>query len=182
MVVNHWKSNLPSPSATAPLRAEASRKLGEFVRGSASYLSEAVLLIGDFNCEPHAPPFRHSPLVPADGIRLRAVREHSLLLNHNRRLAYLYNPTWRYLGEPQASGTPPGPGPKHPLGTFCRSPQTDDEWLMWDQVMLTRPLLAGPIAHLLGERVSIVRPVNDCSDHCGIGLALRLTQPQGGAP
>jgi len=113
---------------------------------------------------------------------LRAVREHSLLLNHRRRPSFFYNPMWRYLGEslPCAAGS--DAPTRRLLGTYCSDTKADDEWLMWDQLMVTRPLLAGPVAYLVEDRVTSARPVSGCSDHCGIGLALRFTPaPRGPA-
>jgi hypothetical protein len=74
-----------------------------------------MLLVGDFNCEPGDWPFKYQQMTsPARPNMLKGVREHGLVLRGRNRLAFFYNPMWRWLVLKQAKI--PGPAGLSSLG------------------------------------------------------------------
>src|SRR5258708_1429850 len=115
-VVNHWPSQLGGESLTDPGRMRSASQLAEFFHRNAEQVTDLMLAVGDFNCEPQDRPFK-----PLSGSLLRAVRERQLVLRTNRKFAYFYNPMWRHLGEADHYERARREGyiPKRLLGTFC---------------------------------------------------------------
>jgi hypothetical protein len=164
-VVNHWKSQLGNPRETEEARMRSARQLGEFFLGTARRHSDAMVLIGDFNCEPGDRPFREQ--APN---QFRGVRERALVLRERNRLAYFYNPMWRWLGEPdpyevarEAAYRPP-----RLLGSHCRDWEQGVGWSLLDQIMVTKSLLAGGLLRLRESSISLVPPAGRSSDHAAV--------------
>jgi exonuclease III len=172
-VVNHWKSNLGGTSQTDAARMRSAREVGEFYMERARLRTEAMVLVGDFNCEPGARPLEEQK----DGAlpnAMHSVRERALVLRDRNRLAYFYNPMWRFMGEADPFETAGRPGYVSPrlIGTHRANVEKDTDWSLWDQVMVTKPVLLGPAARLVEGSVRIVRPTGAASDHCAIGAEL----------
>ena len=83
-------------------RQESAFLLGDFFLSHARIQSEAMLLIGDFNCEPGDRPFyaqsqrllrgRSAPNA------IQCMRERAPVLRDRNRLAYFHNFMWRVHG------------------------------------------------------------------------------------
>lgn len=175
LVVNHWKSQLGGARKTEPLRMDSAREIGEFFLETARLSTEAMVLIGDFNCEPGDWPLREQrQQEPETPNKLKGVRERALVLRDRNRLAYFYNPMWRYLPEPEPWETARQPAylPSRPLGTFVANKVTKVGWSLFDQVLVTKRCLAGGLLGLQETAVTVVEPVAGCSDHHAIGAVL----------
>jgi exonuclease III len=169
-VVNHWKSNLGGTSQTDAARMRSAREIGQFYMDRARALTEAMILVGDFNCEPGARPLHEQK----DGDQpntLRSDRERALVLRERNRLAYFYNPMWRFMGEADPHETADQPGYQNPrlIGTHRGNAERDTDWSMWDHLMVSKPVLRGPALRLAEATVRIVRPTGNASDHCAVG-------------
>jgi hypothetical protein len=181
-VVNHWPSDMKSgPTRGAWPRALASKMLAEFLLRDAANAAPAVLMMGDFNCEPFDAPMTGDLL---SGERIVAVREHARVRNPRTRLPYFYNPMWRLLGEAQSlqratAGTPA----VRPPGTHTGGGApggASSEWRSLDQILVNRWLMEPSVAALaaLVEDSIAVSPTDvGASDHCAIGAAFRYTVP-----
>lgn len=169
LVANHWKSQLGSPPQTERARVRSAREIGTFYLEVAAKFSEAMILMGDFNCEPGDAPFRYQV-----GHPLRAVRERALVVRKRNSLAYFYNAMWRLLGEPDAWDVARSPEYRAPrlLGSYCENWNRGVEFAMWDQLLVTKPLLQGGLLGLRESSVTIVRPAKGCSDHGALGAVL----------
>lgn len=167
VVVNHWKSQLGGAVATEPQRMEAARQLGWFYLNKARKLSEAMMVLGDFNCEPADRSFHEQRSLGGDASQMRAVRERPLVLRERLRLAYLYNPMWRWLGEPDPWGASVADDYRRPrpIGSFALGPNDQTEWRMWDQLMVSKTCLRGPFLRLEEDSIRLVPPHDGCSDH-----------------
>jgi hypothetical protein len=167
LVVNHWTSQFGGGEATTePSRRNSARELGRFFLDTARITTEAMVLVGDFNCEPPARPF-----VEQSPNQMKGVRERALVLRERNRLAYFYNPMWRLLGEPHPQETARRPGyrPPRPPGTFARDAERQADWALWDQILVTKPLLSGELIRFVENGLRVVPPKNGASDHCAIG-------------
>jgi len=171
-VVNHWPSDFRSgPTRGAWPRSLVGKVLAEFMEARALSAAPAVLLMGDFNCEPFDAPLTGGLV---SGTRLVSVREHARAMNERTTLPYFYNPMWRVLGEGIAlerrirgREVPP-----RPPGTYTRALDRDSpsaEWRCLDQILVNRGLMdAGP-ASLVEESVVISPTDPGASDHCVVG-------------
>lgn len=168
-VVNHWKSQMGRQEVTEASRMTTAQQLGEFYLERARIVTENMVLMGDFNCEPGDKPFRQqSPN------HLRAVREHKLVTRDRNRLAYFYNAMWRFLGEPENFDATQQQGyvPSRLRGTYLSLNATCG-WSVWDQILVTKPLLVGDLIHFQEETVRIHQVQERCSDHCMISASFR---------
>src|SRR6185437_4469036 len=77
-------------------RMQLGAALGDFFVREASRVSDAMLLMGDFNCEPFDPALVGESTGWKD--RMVCVRERWLPLRPRSTLTYFYNPMWRFLG------------------------------------------------------------------------------------
>jgi len=160
-VANHWKSQMGGEEATEPRRMGTAQQIGEFYLNQARINADGMILMGDFNCQPGDRPFRQQPLN-----RLRAVRERALVIRDRNRLAYFYNPMWRWLGEPEDFDATQRRGyvPSRLLGTHHGTPG----WFLWDQILVTKPLIVGNLIHLQEETINVHQAQAQCSDHCAV--------------
>jgi endonuclease/exonuclease/phosphatase family metal-dependent hydrolase len=163
LVLNHWKSQMGGEAQTGISRSNSAREVGAFFLGTARRSSEAMLLIGDFNCEPGADSFKK----PAN--QLRAIRERAIVLRDRNRLAYFYNPMWRLHGEADdyEATQKSGYKPPRPPGTYCPIDQSVG-WLVLDQIMVSKRLLMGGPVRILESSLRIVKAHARCSDHCAL--------------
>ena len=161
LILNHWKSQMGGETQTEDQRNVSAFEIGDFFLGTARTTTDAVVLIGDFNCEPGAFPFRK----PNNS--LRVVRERAFVLRDRNRLAYFYNPMWRLLGEADALditrrdnySAPRPPGTIHIEG---------QGWRTFDQIMVSKRMLTGGLIRFIESSVRIVEPDAGCSDHCSL--------------
>ena len=163
-VVNHWKSQMGKDADTELSRMNTAQQIGEFYLNQARVLTENMILTGDFNCQPQDRPF--SSKSPN---RLKAVRERGLVIRAKNRSAYFYNPMWRWLGEPEDYEITQQPGyiPSRLMGTHLPK-GSKQGWYVWDQIMVTKPLIVGELIHFQENSVDVHRAYAGCSDHCAI--------------
>lgn len=158
-------------------RMQSAREIGSlFLRVSTSTAN--MLVMGDLNCEPGDRPLKSQYVANADPHKqrpnqLRAFRQHRRVLNDNKKLAYFYNPMWRLMGEPdhfEVAGRV-GYNPPRVMGTHGPAVSGGTEWLMFDQLMVSKRMLRGGQMILRESSVApaIALPVQGCSDHCAIG-------------
>jgi hypothetical protein len=161
IVVTHWKSNL---GGGAPDRLSSARQIGEWYLRTARRQTEAMILVGDFNCEPMDPPF-HAP-----NNYFRGSRERGEILRDGLRLAYFFNPMWHLLAEPDLYEATLAPGyvPPRPTGTWNDDSTRNYGWRVWDQLLVTKPLLTGPLLRLREDSIALNVPANRCTDHCAL--------------
>jgi hypothetical protein len=125
LVVNHWKSQRSGQLATDSDRQESAFLLGDFFMSRARAQSEAMIMIGDFNCEPGDRPFytQSQRLLRGPGRpnAIQCVRERGHVLRDRNRLAYFHNMMWRFMAEPaslnQTSSPNYVPMPGYHMGT-----------------------------------------------------------------
>jgi exonuclease III len=175
-VVNHWLSNYHRGEAAAePERMRAAHEIAEFYVATARTTSEAMFLVGDFNCQPADPPFRSQKGLSSSGAHrsrpheLRGVRERKLVLRSARQHVFCYNPMWRFLGEPDPWEDVLGVNynPPRPMGTLHHGYYG---WLMLDQLLVTKRMLQGGQVIIREGSIRIVHPVKQCTDHCGLAF------------
>lgn len=166
-VVNHWKSNMyHSGAAFTPAedREQTADWLG--TRLSNSYRDTCVILVGDFNAEPHEQPFSE--------FRLRSSRHFHAALGNQGTPAYLYNTSWKFLCEPlpwedsvRAGGGLKDPRPKR---------SHDGAYVVWDQLMVSgRAMKNGPL-RLIEKTVDYYRDGhNSVYNKCGSVCPIRWT-------
>lgn len=167
-VVNHWKSQMGG-EVTEPSRMITAQQIGEFYLGRARISTESMVLMGDFNCQPGDRPFRQqSPN------RLQAVRERALVIRDRNRLAYFYNPMWRWLGEPEDFDATQRGGyvPSRLMGTHLPWGSTHG-WYVWDQILVTKPLIVGDLIHLQEGTITVHPAQARCSDHCAVSAVFQ---------
>jgi len=167
-VVNHWQSPLSGASSPAS-RQNCWSEFSFFFQNEARMVADGLLVGGDFNIEPGDPPF-----VNQSGATLQPTRERQLVLRDRRNSSYLYNPMWRFMGEPEPHEDTLTEGylPSRPLGTYL----SGSGWRLYDQMFVSKSLLAGAYYHLLERTVRISLPQNACSDHCAIGARFGITE------
>lgn len=165
LIVVQWKSQLGGQWKTEVARMDSAREIGEFYLNTASRMTDAMILLGDFNCEPGDRPFKDQ-----GPNKMKAVRERALVMRERNRLAYLYNPMWRWLGEPDHHeiARQPGYRASRVIGTYASDWERGIGWSLWDQVPATKPLLSGELIRFIEGSVQITRPVGGCSDHCAL--------------
>ena len=166
LVVNHWKSQLGNQRVGEHLRINSASEIGDFFLKQARLSTEAMLLIGDFNCEPYS-----APLIKTRNV-LRAVRERTFVLREKNRLAYFYNPMWRLLGEADDHDTSlqKGYSPPRPPGTYRRR---DMSWRTFDQILVSKPMLTKGFVRFIESSIRVVKPYERCSDHCAISVEFK---------
>lgn len=177
VVLNHWPSSYYAGQVTGnDLRVRTGQRVGEFYAKRASVTSDAMLLLGDFNCEPHEQPLTGTASSNTD--RLVAVREHEWAINEKNRLPYFYNPMWRHLGEPAVYEVASKPGFNRamlPPGTSRMSQSANNQWVTWDQLLVNKRLLTGGPATLVEKSIRIVPVPAAASDHCAIAASFRYS-------
>lgn len=163
LVVNHWKSQMGDQRISEHLRINSASEIGDFFLKQARLATEAMLLIGDFNCEPFSTPFHKTRNV------LRAVRERTFVLREKNRLAYFYNPMWRLLGEADDHDASllKGYSPTRPPGTYRHR---DMGWRTFDQILVSKPMLTKGFVSFIESSIRIAKPCERCSDHCAISV------------
>ena len=173
LVANHWKSQMSGQLATDADRQESAFLLGDFFLNRARAQSEAMLLIGDFNCEPGDRPFyiQSNRLLRGAAIptAIQCVRERALVLRERNRLAYFHNFMWRFMPEPTA--VPIG----HFMGTHgpaLNALAGQAGWLMFDQVMASKRLLRGGTVRVDEGSVTIHPPLAGAADHAAVSVAI----------
>ena len=168
-VVNHWKSQMGKEADTELSRMNTAQQIGEFYLNQARIGTEGMILVGDFNCQPGDRPFRQQ-LVNT----LKAVRERGLVIRAKNRLAYFYNPMWQWLGEPEDYDTTQQPGyvSSRLIGTHLPKGNKHG-WYVWDQIMVTKPLIVGKLIHFQEDTVNVHRAHASCSDHCAISAVFQ---------
>jgi len=166
-VVSHWEATFSDTAVED--RRESWSNFSRFCRKDAFEDTDALILVGDFNCEPWGPPFVNK----ARDV-LEATRERRLVLEAKRGDSFLYNPMWRLAVEaaPYEDTLAAGYSERfHRLGTWVGAGKG---WRMIDQLIVTRALLAGPFLKLQEATVSIVIAHLGCSDHCAIGASFTV--------
>ena len=171
-IVNHWQSDR-SMAAAANSRFRCWMEVSHFFHSEAATEADAVIIVGDFNCEPGDPPF-----LDQAGRVLQPTRERGIVLRKSRGSTYLYNPMWRCMGEadPYEDSLADGYRSSRPLGTYCQGGSGGVGWRMVDQMMLSRALLTGPFFRFRERTLRISLPRDGCSDHCAIGAKFRIAQ------
>lgn len=183
LVGNHWKSQTGGQFATDQDRQESAYLLGDFFMSRARVQSEAMLLIGDFNCEPGDRPFYFQSQRLLRGTArpnaIQCVRERGPVLRDRNRMAYFHNLMWRFMAESvtlkQAIATGSAPTPGYHMGTHgpaLNGPAGQPGWLMFDQVMASKRLLRGGPVTIDDGSVTIHRPLAAASDHAAVSVAV----------
>ena len=93
---------------------------------------------------------------------------------NGNKLAYFYNPFWRWMGEPDALEAEPDGSYTRPrfMGSHGSGLTGGNGWKMWDNILASRGFLRrGPLT-LLENSVRLVRSHNDCSDHAAVAFEL----------
>ena len=181
LVANHWKSQMGGQVATEPDRQESAYLLGDFFMSEARRQTEAMLLIGDFNCEPGDRPFCESQRQMVEGKpnALRGTRERWPVLRDRNRLAYFYNFMWRFLPEPATLKETLAPGyvpdPTYLMGSHgpALNGTAEGGWLMFDQVMATKRLLRGGPITIDERSVRLHMPLDGACDHAAVSVELK---------
>lgn len=166
LVVNHWKSQMGDRGISEHLRIMSAAEIGDFFLKQARFATEAMLLIGDFNCEPFSTPFHKTRNF------LRAVRERTSVLREKNRLAYFYNPMWRLLGEADnhEESLQKGYSSPRPPGTYL---QRNMGWRTFDQILVSKPMLTNGFVSFIESSICIAKPHERCSDHCAISVEFK---------
>jgi hypothetical protein len=186
LVVNHWKSQMGGQLSTDSDRQESAFLLGDFFMSRARILSEAMLLVGDFNCEPGDRPFyvQSQRVLRATGKpnALHCARERALVLRDRNRMAYfhnLMNLMWQFMAEPVTlkQATAPGyvPTAGYHMGTHgpaLNGAGGQAGWLMFDQIMASKRLLHGGTVSVDEASVAIHRPLGSATDHAAVSVAI----------
>lgn len=171
IVVNHWTSDYKRRvSAAEALRVTSAKEIGMHFLSLTSTSAEAVILLGDFNCEPFARPFVGDPRTD----RLYAVRERALVIRPSNQLMYAYNPMWRRMGEPDdyEVSLQNNYVASRPMGTYPRDKKRQSGWQTLDQIMLTKRLMTGGPLQLLESSLRVHPPMGNCSDHHAVCVSL----------
>lgn len=134
VVVAHWRSDLAGSEEGRARRSAAASHIKLAIARSIDLLGGTayVLVLGDFNAEPHDPVFRVLP----------TSRSRGAVLRHRARASddiLLYNPSWRWMGE-RAAWTGQERGSL--AGTYCNGKDLVDSWRTFDQVLVSKSLLA----------------------------------------
>ena len=183
LVVNHWKSQMGGQLSTDPDRQESAFLLGDFFMARARIQSEAMLLIGDFNCEPGDRPFyvQSQRLLRGAGKRnaIRCIRERAVVLRDRNRMPYFHNAMWRFMAEPVTLKQSKAPGFVAPTGYYMgtHGPALNGTagqvgWIMFDQVMASKRLLQGGTVSIDEGSVTIHRPLAAAADHAAVSVAI----------
>ena len=180
LVVNHWKSRRGGIDLSEADRLGSAYDIGDFFLASARLLCDSMIAIGDFNCEPGERPFDRQAVgslanAPPSN-RLRAARERDMVLREKNRLAYLYCPMWRFMGEPHPAELASSPVPATRLMGTYGAPVVGNKpgWLMFDQFLVTKRLLRGGALRFREGSLRIVHPLAGCSDHCAIAAEFEI--------
>jgi hypothetical protein len=171
-VINHWPSDFGSGATRGSWpRAMVSKMLSEFMARRLAKGYPAVLMMGDFNCEPFDAPMTGELL---SGERIVSVREQRRVLNPRTGLLHLYNPMWRALGESiPVEQLLTGTVPHRPPGTYVSLTAKGAAaavWRCWDHVLVNRELLMGDPAAIIEDSLVISPTRPGASDHCAVGV------------
>jgi hypothetical protein len=184
LVANHWKSQRGGQLNTDADRQESAFLLGDFFLSRARIQTEAMLLIGDFNCEPGDRPFyvQSQRLLrnAAKPNAIQCVRERAPVLRDRNRLAYFHNFMWQFMAEPAtlAQTLIPGftPDPRYFMGTHgpaLNAASGQAGWVMFDQVMASKRLLRGGMVKIDEGSVAIHPPFAAAADHAAVSVAIK---------
>ncbi len=178
LVVNHWKSHVndwnagvragsdPLPPLSEIRQIESAQEIGRLYLEQEHEATEAIILIGDFNCEPGDKPWKgHQPN------RLTGARQRAVVLRRRNRKAYFYNPMWRFMGEAHDYDTANTAEYEAPymMGTFVGVNNRIIAIPLWDQLLVSKGLLIGRQIHFAESSLTIVRPETGYTDHCAVG-------------
>jgi hypothetical protein len=171
--VNHWHSSLSAVSGTdlTTLHRYLWWELDGFFQNEGRMEADAMIVIGDFNCEPG-----DQPLINQPGTVLTTTRERHLVVDRRGVPRFLYNPMWRFMGEEHSfeETREEGYGGSRPLGTYLDS--GPGGWRMIDQIFITRDFLVGPQFRFVERTLRIAAPEEKCSDHSAIGVAFEIEE------
>jgi hypothetical protein len=183
LVVNHWKSQRNGQLATDADRQESAYLLGDFFMSRARIDSEAMLLIGDFNCEPgDRPLYLQSQRLARGNAKpnaIQCVRERAAVLRDRNRLAYFHNLMWQFMAESAtlkqsvtAGYVPPSGRCMGTHGPALNGVAGAAGWLMFDQIMASKRLLRGGVVRIDEQSVTIHPPVAGAADHAAVSVAI----------
>lgn len=177
LVVNHWKSQYAdwnsvaaSSSPLAPPLSEArqiesAEEIGQLYLEQEHHSTRAMILVGDFNCEPGDKAFQNKVSHNFVGARERAV-----VLRKGNSKAYFYNPMWRCMGEPHDHLTASQPGYRRPpTGTWVGAENQSIGSRLFDQLLVSQGLLSGQHMCFIESSLVIASPETGFTDHCAIG-------------
>jgi hypothetical protein len=167
--VHHWRSDRHADRAEE-VRDTSWRSFSDFHHSGAALHSDALIVAGDFNCEPG-----DHPLVRRTERILEGARERELVRRGLRGGSLLYNPMWRFMGEevPFEDSIVAGYERQRPLGTW-REP--GGPWRLVDQMLVTRALLWGPFFQFIEGTLRITHPIGGCSPHSALGATFRILE------
>ena len=177
--VNHWLSWLrDGRRGTESDRVESSRELGRCYRGLVSPDGGTFVALGDFNCEPWDVPLNGRRWDPEghDPQLIHAERQLDIVLAERADEPFLYNPTWPWMGGGHGGGSAGDVGgvAQGPLGTYAYTRGRTAEWWCFDQVLISRACLVGPLFVLGGEGAVKQHPPQGHADHHAVGIALTV--------
>lgn len=130
LILSHWPSQRTYHS-THPQRRKLASNLKFHVESLVDTGTQYVVLMGDYNDEPYSTSIEEE---------LQAVRDIELARDGE---GYLYNPTWRYLGN-HISCTDITCGTSHiNTGTIYYPAGDYTKWNVYDQMIFTKGFLDG---------------------------------------
>ncbi len=171
LVVNHWKSNLGSPSLVEARQVESAQEIGRLYLNEEHKTTQSMILVGDFNCEPGDKAWKgHQPSALV-GARERAVVSRGGSGKRGNSKAYFYNPMWRRMGEPADHETAQMKGyqPPYLMGTFVGKGNHMTNLHLWDHLLVSKGLLTGSQIRFVESSLTVVRPETGFTDHCALG-------------
>jgi exonuclease III len=168
-VVHHWPSPRSGEDASLS-RQNLWAEFNSFYKREARPQADAMIVTGDFNCEPGDFPLVNQP----DQV-LVTTRQRDIVLGRVRAGLFLYNPMWRLMVEehPYEETLVEGYTSDRPLGTR-RAPGVG--WRMLDQMFISAALLRGPYFQFLEGTLRVCRPFEACSDHSAIGATVQIKE------
>lgn len=171
LVVNHWKSNMGSPSLVEARQVETAQEIGQLYLREEHKTTRAMILVGDFNCEPGDKAWKGQTPNALVGARERAVVTRGGSGRRGNSKAYFYNPMWRRMGEPVDHETAQLAGyqPPYLMGTFVGKGNHAINLRLWDQLLVSKGLLTGSRIRFVESSLTVVRPETGFTDHCALG-------------
>ena len=171
LVVNYWKSNMGMPDLVEARQVESAQQIGQLYLSQEHKTTKAMILIGDFNCEPGDKAFKGQKPSQLVGSRERAVVTRGGNGKKGNSKAYFYNTMWRRMGEPSDYETAQATGyqPDYLMGTFVGKTNRTSDLRLWDQLLGSKGLLTGGQIHFIESSLTIVKPETGFTDHCALG-------------
>lgn len=173
LVANHWKSNMGSPDVVEAKQVESAQNIGQLYLDEEHYTTQAMILIGDFNCEPGDRAWKGQRPNRLVGARERAVVTRGGSGKRGNSKAYFYNPMWRRMGEPVDLETAKldgyDPSLDYLMGTFVGDRNRVNDLRLWDQILVSKGLLTGSQIRFIESSLVTVKPDTGMSDHCALG-------------